>query len=186
MKSLRSLSPESADRLMAALRLDIPELLFRFQKMEDLSVRAVPIVRSRVGPGCEPVLTSYRGFMPLPSSLIDSLQHPVMIQVAPEMGLPRPLLPNDLVLLDRSEAVRASARGGGLWLVSEEGSIRIRYVKLGGTRVYLANENTSADPSRWTSVPVRGAAILHVILARVVWFSRSLGLEMADELDDAA
>lgn len=187
LKNFRSLSPDSADRLMTALNLDIPELMFRFQKIGDLGVRAVPIVRSRVGPGYEPVLTTFRGFMPFPSSMTDQLKEPVVVQMAPDMGLPKPLIANDLVLLDQNPLVRACPGGGALWLVMDGSGARIRYVRLGGTRIYIANETTVADPARWGSAPFRGIGILEVVRAKVIWFSRALELYPgSQELDHVA
>jgi len=126
LKNFRSLSPESADRLMEVLNLDIPELFFRFQKTGDLGVRAVPIVRSRVGPGYEPVLTVFRGYMPFPSVLTESLKDPVVIQIAPDMGLPKPLMAEDFILLDQNPLVRACPGGSTLWLVADGSGVRIR------------------------------------------------------------
>ena len=187
LKRFRSLSPESADRLMTALNLDIQELYFRFQKIGDLNVTAVPIVRSRVGPGYEPVLTIFRGFMPFPSALTETLKDPVVVQIAPDMGLPKPLITNDLLLLDQNPMVRACPGGGTLWLVADGSGVRVRHVRLGGTRVYIANETTVGDPARWASVPARGIGILEVVRAKVVWFSRSLELHLEDEqLDHVA
>ena len=183
LKSFRSLSPESADRLMSALHIDIAELMFRFQKVGELGVRAVPLVRSRVGPGFDPVLTTFRGFVPFASTVVDSLKDPLVAQIAPDMGLPKPLMVNDIVLLDQNPVVRRCPGGSSLWLVAERSGARIRYVKLGGTRIYIANEITAGDPARWISVPLKGTGIL----ARVVWFSRAMELRVAEErLDDVA
>jgi hypothetical protein len=78
------------------------------------------------------------------------------------------------VLLDQSPALRASPGGRRLWVVKEEGGLRVRYLRLGGTRIYIANEATVDDPQRWLSVPLKGRNILDIVRARVVWVGREL------------
>jgi hypothetical protein len=166
---------------MEALRLDIPELLFRFQKVEDLNARAVPVVRSCVGPGYQPVFTTFRGYMPMAASLVDTLKDPIIIQVAADLGLPHPLKVNDLALVDRNAVVRSNPAADCLWLISQGGAARIRYVRRGGTRVYIATEATKPDPSQWTSVSLKDADILELIRGRIAWFSRSMDLKRTEQ-----
>jgi hypothetical protein len=174
LKSLRSLSPESADRLMDVLDLNIPALIFRSGSRADTAVCTVPILRNRLGPGSESVLTNYRGFMPFLARRIASVVEPVVAQLAPDLVLPKALAANDYVLLDRNPAVRASPSGGGYWVVAESPGLRVRYVKLGETHVYLANESNVRDPPNWQPIPLHDRNILEIVRARIVWISREM------------
>jgi hypothetical protein len=47
-------------------------------------------------------------------------------------------------------------------------------VKLGGTRVYLANESNIRDPLNWQPVPLHERNLLEIVRARIVWISREM------------
>jgi hypothetical protein len=159
---------------MHVLNLNIPALLFRSIGTAETEVSTVPVLRNRLGPGFETVLTNYRGFMPFAAHRIASLVEPVVAQLAADLVLPKALAANDYVLLDRNPAVRASPSGGGHWVVAESTGLRVRYVKLCGTRVYLANESNVRDPPNWQPVPSHQRNILEIVRARIVWISREM------------
>lgn len=112
--------------------------------------------------------------MPFAAHRIASLVEPVVAQLAADLVLPKALAANDYVLLDRNPAVRASPSGGGHWVVAESTGLRVRYVKLCGTRVYLANESNVRDPPNWQPVPSHQRNILEIVRARIVWISREM------------
>ena len=174
LRDIRSLSPESADRLMDVLDLNIPALLFRSSGKAETAVCPVPVLRSRLGPGFETALTTYRGFMPFPAHRVASLVEPVVAQLGADLVLPKPLAASDYVLLDRNPDIRANPSGGGYWVVAESTGLRVRYVKPGGTCVYLANESNIRDPANWQPVPLRERNILEIVRARIVWISREM------------
>lgn len=183
LKSIRTLSPGSAGRLMRALKVTVPELLWRYPGEIETGVSAVPVLRGRIGPGGDAVLSNYKGYMPFPVSLVTGVIEPVAARLAPDLVLPRLVAPNDLVLLDQNPAVRQNPRGRGCWVVAEKGGLRVRYVKVGGTRIYLACEATVHDPQRWQPVPVYGRNILEVVRARIVWIGREMETEPAGPAD---
>jgi hypothetical protein len=183
LKDIRALSPESADRLMRALNTNVPELLWRYPGEVETGVHAVPLLRGRIGPGGDRTLTDFRGFTPLPASLLKGVVTPVAARLAAELVLPATLRFNDLVLLDQSPEVRSSPRGRGCWVVAEEGGLRVRYVKVGGTRIYLASEATVSDPQRWQPITLQGKNILDIVRARIVWIGREMETESAGPAD---
>lgn len=174
LKSFRSLSPESADRLMEALDINIPSLIFRSAAKDEAAVRVIPVVRNRIGPGTDAVLSSFRGFMPFLANRVISLVEPVVAQLAPDLVLPRCLAANDFVLLDQNPEVRIKPSGTGCWVVAESAGLRVRYVRLGGKHIYLANEATVHDPPKWQAIPLHGRDIQEIVRARVVWISREM------------
>jgi hypothetical protein len=178
LKDIRTLSPGSADRLMRALEIAIPDLLW--QPGENTGgVGAVPVLRARVGPGSGAETGPPVGFSPVPVSLLRGLVDPVLARLAPDLLLPRLLAPNDLVLLDQNPERRAHPAGNGCWMVWEEGGLRARYVKVRGTEVFLANEETLKDPRRWRPVSAAAGNILDTVRARIVWISREMETDPA-------
>ncbi len=174
LKSIRALSPGSAGRLMDALGVSLPELVWRSHDQNISAVRVVPIVRNRVGPGIEAVLTSWRGFMPFSQGLVEHLSNPVVAQVGPDLVLPRAVAADDYVLLDQNPEIRRHPRGEKCWVVSDGSGLRIRYVKVGGTKIYLANETTVNDPREWEAISLQGRDITDIVRARIVWIGRQL------------
>jgi hypothetical protein len=174
LKQIRTLSPASADRLMEALEITLPELLWRSPEESGASFRIVPMVRNRIGPGMDTTLSAFRGCMPFPTRLVEGLVDPVVAQLGPDLVLPSPVSPNDLVLLDQNRDVRERPRGESCWVVAEPAGFRVRYVRWGGTRLYLANEATIHEPKLWSSVSLQGKEITEIVRARIVWIGREL------------
>jgi hypothetical protein len=174
LKQIRSLSTDSADRLMHALELSVPALLWRFPAESETQVRAVPVLRNSVGPGTEAAFTIFRGYVPFPARLVEGLVEPVAACLGPDLVLPNPLAAKDLVLLDQNPAVRAKPAGAGYWVVADGTGLRVRYVRLSGTKVFLPNEANLKDPSTWQSISLRERNIQEIVRARIVWISREM------------
>jgi hypothetical protein len=174
LKQIRMLSPGSADRLMDALGITLPELLWRAPDDGSGSVRIVPMLRHRIGPGLDTSLTVFRGYMPFPTRIVEKLVNPVVAQLGPDLVLPSAVSANDLILLDQNPEVRASPKGESCWVVSEPAGLRVRYVRWGGTRVYLANQDTVRDPKLWDAMPLQGNSVADIVRARIVWIGREL------------
>jgi hypothetical protein len=186
LKRIRMLSNNSADRLLEALGLTLEDLLWRAAAEPDAGIQAIPVVRNRIVPGTDAVLTITRGFIPMPRSIARNLVEPVAARVGPDLVLPGAVAAHDMVLLDQNPRLRSVPAGKNLWVVREEGGLRIRYVRMGGTRLYIANQATIEDPQKWQSVPLKGRSILEVVLARVVWIGRELDALSPHDDDDPA
>ncbi len=187
LKGIRSLSTSSADRLMNGLGLRAADLLWgvssaTFSK-QDGGIRAVPLLRNRIGPGTAGVLDAFRGNIPMPGSLLKNLIEPVAAHLAPDLVMPSALAANDLVLLDQNPAVRAVPAGRGVWVVAEGAGLRARYVRLAGARLLVGNEVTRGDPQQWFSIPLQGRNILEIVRAHIVWIGREMETEPAGSAD---
>jgi hypothetical protein len=172
---------------MEALKVTVADLLWSGSGDSGVDVRAVPVLRSRLGPGSDAVLTVHRGITTLPANLVAGLTEPVAALLAPDLALPRMVAANDMVLLDQNPAVRSGVvRGSGVWIVEEDGSLRVRYLfnsqvgspgDPGGAKepiLYTANEATVADPLQWRPVSLAERGILEIVRARIVWIGREL------------
>jgi hypothetical protein len=174
LKNIRALSTDSADRLMRALNLSTEDLLWAAVGGTGAGVRTVPVARNRIGPGFDSSLGEMRGAMPFPATLVVGLIDPVAARLAPDLVMPKALAANDLVLLDQNPAVRANPQGAGTWVVFVNGILSVRYLRRGGTLLYVANEQTLKDPARWQAIPLARQNILDVVRARIVWFGREI------------
>jgi hypothetical protein len=177
LKKIRAPSTAAADRMMEALGISIPDLLWRVSSEPDADVRAVPLLRSRIGPGTDAVLTEIRGHFPLPQALLKDLVDPVAARLGPDLVLPKSLAAHDLVLLDQNPRLREAPGGKSFWVVSEGAGLRVRYLRMDGARLCVANEVTPGDSGQWHSVPPRGRNILEIVRARIVWISREMEKE---------
>jgi hypothetical protein len=185
LKNVRAFSNESADRLMRALDIQVTDLLWPIPEIDDVHVRAVPIVRNRIGPGSDAVFTSFRGQMPMPERLLKDLIEPVVARLAPDLVMPKALAAQDLALLDQNPASRSAPGGNGAWVVALGAGLQVRYLRTAGTCLYVANEATIEDPERWQAIPLQGRNILDVVRARIVWIGREMETEPAEQADPA-
>jgi hypothetical protein len=185
LKNIRALSIGSSDRLMLALDIRVTDLLWRVSGESDAAVRAIPILRNRIGPGTDAVLTAIRGHVPLPQSLLKDLVDPLAARLGPDLVLPHALATHDLVLLDQNPLLRSEPGGSSIWVISEGAGLRVRYLRMGGTHLYVANEVTLADPQKWQSIPLQGRNILDIVRARIVWMGREMEKEPAGSADPA-
>jgi hypothetical protein len=183
LKQIRLFSLDSADRLMQVLDVGVSDLMWGVTGEQDEQVCAVPLVRSRIGPGTQAVLSVFRGNIPMPGWLLKNVVEPVAARLAPDLVMPAALAANDLVLLDQSTEVRASPAAGGVWIVAEASGLRARYLRMEGARLYVANEVTRGNPQQWVSIPLQGRNILEIVRAHIVWIGREMEKEPSGPAD---
>jgi transcriptional regulator with XRE-family HTH domain len=174
LKEIRWLSNASADRLMAALDMEIPDLISRISPRNNTDISLVPAMRGRIGPGADGDLESTRGYVPLPSFVVKGVADAVAGWLGSDLVLPRELAARDLVLLDQNPLARAAPAAGLLWVVSEGAGLRVRYVAVEKDRLRIGNALTREDPARWQSTPLQGRNILNIVRARIVWMGREI------------
>jgi hypothetical protein len=176
LKHIRSLSPSSADRLMSALSVTLPELLWHAPDEGGSSIAIIPLVRNRIGPGMDTRLSNRRGFMPFSKRVVEPLVDPVVAQVGQDLVLPGGVSANDFILLDQNPEVCSRPRGSSCWVVAEHSGLRVRYVRLDGTTVYVANQTTVDKPGQWEAISLRGRKITDIVRAKIVVIVREIGL----------
>ena len=174
LKNIRTLSPAAADRLMRALGIAVPDLLWRRSGEIEAAVGAVPVLRDRIGPGSSADLRACRGYYPLPNSLVTGLISPVLARLTPDLVLPRPLEYTDLILVDQNPAVREAPAGDDCWVIAEAAGLRARYVMRQGAGLFVANEATKNNPGAWQAIAATSGNILNIVRARIVWISREM------------
>ena len=185
LKNIRSLSTGAADRLMRALDVRVTDLLWRLSTETEAGAETIPVIRDRIGPGSDTVFTEFRDHITLPGRLLRGMVDPLVARLGPDLVLPRALAAHDVVLLDQNPQGRAVPGSNGIWVVTEDGGLRVRYLRMGGSGIFVANEVTLEDPRKWHSIPPQGQNILDIVRARIVWICREMEKEPAGPADPA-
>jgi transcriptional regulator with XRE-family HTH domain len=174
LKGIRSPSITSADRLMQVLGLGVPDLIWQTSSELNIGIQAVPILKSRIGPGSSASFDVVQGCVPLPETLLTGLVDPVAARVGPDIVMPNPLKTHDVVLLDQNAGPRMSPDPSAIWVISDLWGLRFRYVRRDNDRLFIANQTNLETPEKWHFEDAAGSKILRTIKARVVWMSRAL------------
>lgn len=183
LKGIRLLSPDAADRLMQTLETSVPLLVWSAASgpgaMDISEISAVPILRSRIGPGAAASLNVFRGYMPFPVGLVANLNEPLAGYLAADLSLPPALLPGDLVLLDQNPVARLDPPSSSCWIVAENAGLRVRYVRRTRGGLELSSRPESSESREWRSISLQGRNILEIVRARIVWIGREMETPLA-------
>lgn len=173
LKNLRALSPASADRLLEALGVTAADLLWTVPEEIETEVRAAPMLAARLGAGNTLDFEKFRGFTPLPASLLRGLVEPVTVRLGPDLAMPSSLKAGDIALLDQNPVVRAAPAEPFLWVVSEPTGTRVRYVKVVAGRLQIGADVGPLESREWRLVR-HGVNVLEIVRARIVWIGREM------------
>ncbi|MEP6714566.1 MAG: hypothetical protein ABJC09_03270 [Terriglobia bacterium] len=166
------MSTSAADRLMVVLNLSLTELIWEVSGLNGGGIQAIPLLQNKIGPGNRALLTQFNGCAPFSISLTKNLIDPVAARIAPDLELPRSVAPHDLALIDQNPTFREHPWGAACWVVLEGGDLRIRCLKLDGTRLLRASEASTGET--WHPIPLHDHGILDVVKGRVVWIGREI------------
>jgi hypothetical protein len=179
LKGIRTLSPVAADRLMRALNVTVPQVVWSGGGLDATAVSAVPVLRSRVGPGTEASFDSFRGFLPFPIGLVGGIE-PLAAYLSADLALPSEYRNGDLVLLDVNREKRlalsesAESAGQSCWVVAAGGGLRVRYVRRTRGGLEIASEPGVAGSRDWQPISLHGKSIPDIVRARIVWIGREM------------
>lgn len=177
LKGIRILSPEAADRLMRAMDITIPQILWSGGGVDATGIGAVPLLRARIGPGSTASFDVFRGYMPLPVGLTSSLTDPVMAYLAADLALPAEYRAGDLALLDTNSALRREPAARSGFIVAENAGLRVRYVRRVRSGLEVASQPEFAGD--WQTISLQGRDILDIVRARIVWIGREMETPLA-------
>jgi hypothetical protein len=171
LKGVRALSPALSDRVLVELHMNIQEL---WSSEGNRPAYSAPFAVDPVGPRNPYPRELFRGRHPLPPSHAQGLGRPVVFQLAPDPSMEPDLRPNDLILVDQSEAVRRAPDYSSIYLLHLGGWGLARYVRWEPGRLYVADAKTRETPALWQSVRLEEQDILKVIRGRIVWIGREM------------
>jgi hypothetical protein len=158
LSGIRSVTFNSADKMLRGLGLTIPDLLGQTKRDSEAATRIVPVLRAPIGPGRDAGFSVYGGHFPVPAELVREAVNPVLARLGPDLALPRAFVAGDLVLLDQNPVLRTPPGTAGYWVMADGGGLRIGY---------LPTENErSTEP--------RGRRIEALLKARVIWMAREI------------
>jgi hypothetical protein len=159
---------------MEALNISVPQMLWVSPNLAASEIRAVPLLRNRIGPGSEASFSAIRGYLPFPASQVTSLDDPVAAHIAADLALPSELRAGDLVLLDRNAASRILPEPGSCWVVADTAGLRVRYVRRTGGTLEVGAASNRPDGRVWRTISLHGRDILEIVRARIVWIGREM------------
>jgi transcriptional regulator with XRE-family HTH domain len=174
LKGIRTLSPEGMDRLLEALNVTVPEVLWSGSGNQFADIRSAPLLRNRIGPGTEASFSAFRGYVPFPAKLLSRLKEPLAAYLGADLALPSEYRAGDLVLLDLNPALRATPTPSFCWIVAESAGLRVRYVRRVRGGVEVCRESAPSDDGHWQPIPFQGRSILEIVRARIVWIGREM------------
>lgn len=166
------MSPEAADRLMRAMDITIPQVLWSGGGVDATAISAVPLLRARIGPGSTAAFDAFRGYVPLPVGLTNGLIDPVTAHLAADLALPAEYRAGDLVLLDQNAAVRRDPAPRSGFIVAENAGLRVRYVRRARSGLEVASLSDFAGDRQ--TISLQGRDILDIVRARIVWIGREM------------
>ncbi len=179
LKGIRILSPEATDRLMHALDVTVPQVLWSSSVGNAAEIRAVPILRNRIGPGTVASFSIFSGYMPFPAGMLARLKEPLSAYLAPDLALPKEYRAGDLVLLDPAPALRIAIPQFSSCVVAENAGLRVRYVRRSDGALDVASDPDFSEPADRQSIPLHGRNILDIVRARIVWIGREVETPLA-------
>ena len=167
---------------MERMRIDLADLLASGEEFPQRRVgqeptvcRLVAVLDGPIGPGCPyPSSVSDREMYPFRPAELDELGSPVAARLALDTKGAAPFGRGDLVLLDRTEAVRRDPDEESYYALDLNGGSDIRLVRRAGRRLYVADPRSGDDPRRWHSLSLADRDLLDVIQGRVSLVIRRL------------
>ncbi len=179
LKGIRVLSPELTDRLMRAMEVTIPLVVWSGAGMNLGSIQAVPVLLSPIGPGTPGSFDAFRGYLPFPLALVERLENPVAGYLAPDLSLPSEFRPGDTVLLDLNPANRSAPVDSSCWIVAENAGLRVRYVRRVRGGLEVASRAGFREARDWQTISLQGRNVLEIVRARIVWIGREMEAPLA-------
>jgi len=166
LKGIRALPPELADQLLELGGFHLPELM-GLGGPEPMPAPAA--IEPREWPANEdPEAERFAAF-------------PMWRDTAMEPRFQR----GDVAYYRADARARSELNPQCAYLVHHHEQLLVRYVRMGGRRLYLVSEKTLNDPVRWDYVSLAGRHILEIVRGRIVWICRKVEGPEASAAEEA-
>jgi plasmid maintenance system antidote protein VapI len=158
LKGIRALPPELADQLLTLADLNLQVLMAakaetRPQPVQDVNAAEI-------------------------KTLVAKSHNPVPNFPAHELGPDPSMEPRfrggDIVYYEQSPRDLTLPDPKGIYLVHYNDRLIVRYLRMGGQRLYLASEESLQAPVRWDYVSLTGRNVLEIVRGRIVWICRKV------------
>ena len=165
LKGIRALPPELADQLLAIAGLNVPDLM----GMRESEPKPIKGAEAVGGPGSTlQELEEYIAPVDKQPSML-----PSYILIPDQCMEPR-FRGGDIVYYQQTVRERTILKAKAAYLVSHAGCILVRYLRMGGQRLYLASEESLQNPVQWDYVSLTDRHILEIVRGRIVWICRKM------------
>jgi hypothetical protein len=165
LKGIRDLPPELADALLILAGLNLFNLIGIKQLEEEAGVPVAVLGNAQ--------------------SNISEIERVIAKLDAPMVNFPCHQLPNDasmeprfhggdIAYYDPSAVARTALNGQSVYLISHNGQLCARYLRMGAQRLYLVSEESLKDPAGWDYVSLADRHILEIVTGRIVWICRKV------------
>jgi plasmid maintenance system antidote protein VapI len=165
LKGIRALPPELADQLMLLSGFTLPGLMtLKPQSEEEMPKPGADSPHERKSPHPEAI----------PSTIGNFPLHFPAFQLEPDPSMEPRFRGGDIVYYGHGALERSVLQPEAAYLVAHNGVVRVRYLRMGGQRLYMASEETLRDPVRWDYVSLADRHILEIVRGRIVWICRKM------------
>jgi len=165
LKGIRVLPPELADELLALAGLD----LFILMGMKQFELDAVSNI--------QPAGLTDRS-SPEIDKFVSKSDDPMVslpyFQLPPDSSMEPCFRSGDIVYYEQGVEQRTILSARSAYLVSHNDHIYVRYLRMGGQRLYLASQESLQNPVRWDYVSLTDRHILEIVRGRIVWICRKV------------
>jgi len=182
LKGVRILSTELADEILRQLSVTARDVFtagLQDSQAGEQGGRRVGLLAGALGPGMRDFQPERQaGTTYLTTGMVAaSAYQPLAARLAADPACAPRFAGGDLALIDLEPTTRAEIDGNGVYVVMTHQGPRLRYVRVGGERVYLPSEQTIRNPAKWEAALAEPSRILEIVRGRVVWVSRQLEAE---------
>lgn len=164
LKGIRSLPPELADQLIALAGFNLPHLMETNGSLVEPGIHA-PIAKMAGNLVEKEILTNISGM---------DRSGFATFQLLSDAAMEPRFLAGDIVYYQPAALARTQLNAHAAYLVSLNNHILVRYLRMGGKRLYLVSEDNIRDPMRWDYVSLADRHILEIVRGRIVWICRKV------------
>lgn len=170
LKGARAMNANLADAALHCLNLSVRDLI---AEGVPAAWQQAPLWQGEIGVGGQfPKPHQGSGCLPFPAQFLSRFTDPVLLRVGGSERSMAPLIePEDLILMDQSEARRRKPEFGSIYVIMLAGSARLCRCQAVGSNLLLTGEN-GRFPSLPDRVPVGDGHLLDVVKGAVVWACR--------------
>jgi len=180
LKGERGLTPEFADRALAAFDMQVEDLL-PGRPQRDPKFREVRILKGQIAAGQPfPLEMNWSGTRVFTAEFLGRYKDPMLVKVGrSETSMLPTIQPNDLLLLDQSPDRRRHPKMTRIYAVSltqcdgDEGGT-VKRCEVVGRELVVMPENMQQRGFSPRTLPLADRDILEIIRGEVVWIGREL------------
>ncbi len=186
LKGVRDLTTASADSLLTALDIGIPDLTtvaelgeaLEAKRMANHPSRMAPVLSGKIGPGWPlPDPRQQSGWRAIPPQIGPCGRRPVIAFLAPDPALTSIFPGATSAVIDLDELARVHPAAASWYLVRHRGAGLLRQVRAYHDRIEILGQLGLSESADADIIPLGSVSVLHVIRGRLVWAGEASEIE---------